>query len=141
MNTSTATTTATQTRTAKRTATITNNRADLHQFFTVPTGILATSAIARAIVSALTKITDATTFDEIFHLSGSNDFAQGFIYRMPQGGDNYTAIEIKRYGPARTSITLIAHHYSPRQQVLDHRIIARELTLSHFITYLEAHAK
>lgn len=135
MNTATATTTA---RTAKRTATITNNRADLHQFFTVPTGILATSAIARAIVSALT---DTTTFDEIFRLTGSTDFAEGFIYRMPQGGDNYTAIEIKRYGPARTSITLIAHHYSPRQQVLDHRIIARELTLSHFITYLQAHAK
>lgn len=136
MNTATATTTAN--RIAKRNATITNNRADLHQFFTVPTGILATSAIARAIVSALT---DTTTFDDIFHLTGSTDFAQGFIYRMPQGGDNYTAIEIKRYGPARTSITLIAHHYSPRQEVLDHRIIPRELTLSHFITYLEAHAK
>lgn len=134
---STATATAT---TAKRNATITNNRADLHQFFTVPTGILATSSIARAIVSALTKA-DATAADDIFHLTGSNDFADGFIYRMPQGGNDYTAIEIKRYGPARTSITLIARHYSPNQEVLDHRIIAREFTLDHFITYLNAHAK
>lgn len=134
----TATTTRTANRIAKRTATITNNRADLHQFFTNPNGILATGSIARAIVSALT---DATTFDDIFYLNGETNSAKGFIYRMPQGGDDYTAIEIKRHGEHRTSITLIAHHYSPRQEVLDHRIIARELTLSHFITYLEAHAK
>lgn len=135
---STATATATTTRNATRTATITNNRADLHQFFTNPNGILATSSIARAIVSALT---DATTFDDIFHLNGSTDFAQGFIYRMPQGGNNYTAIEIKRYGPARTSITLIAHHYSPNQEVLEHRIVNRDDTLDAFIAHLEAHAK
>lgn len=134
MNTATATTT----RNATRNATITNNRADLHQFFTTPTGILATSSIARAIVSALT---DTTTFDDIFHLNGSNDFAKGFIYRMPQGGNDYTAIEIKRHGNARTSITLIAHHYSPNQEVLDHRIILREFTLDHFIAHLQAHAK
>lgn len=130
--------TATQTRTAKRNATITNNRADLHQYFTNPTGILATSSIARAIVSALT---DTTTFDDIFHLNGSKGFAQGFIYRMPQGGDDCTAIEVKRHGNARTSITLIAHHYSEAQEVLEHRIIPRDQTLDAFIVHLQAHAK
>ncbi|WNO28430.1 hypothetical protein SEA_PSONYX_128 [Corynebacterium phage PSonyx] len=130
--------TATITRTATRNATITNNRADLHQFFTNPTGILATGAVARAIVSALT---DTTTFDDIFYLTGETNGAKGFIYRMPQGGDNYTAIEIKRHGEHRTSITTIANHYSPNQEVLDHRIIARDQTLDHFITHLKAHAK
>lgn len=130
--------TATTTRTAKRTATITNNRADLHQYFTSPTGILATGAVARAIVSALT---DTTTFDDIHFLEGTTDRAKGFIYRMPQGGDNYTAIEVKRHGEHRTSITTIANHYSEAQEVLEHRIIPRNDTLDHFIAQLEAHAK
>lgn len=132
------TATITANRIAKRNATITNNRADLHQFFTNPTGILATGSIARAIVSALT---DTTTFDDIFYLNGETNSAKGFIYRMPQGGNDYTAIEIKRHGEHRTSITLIAHHYSPNQQVLDHRIINRDDTLDAFITHLQAHAK
>ena len=130
--------TASTARNAIRTATIASNRADLQQRFTAPTGILATSSIALAIVSALT---DVTTFDNIFYLSGSNNFAKGFIYQMPQGGDDYTAIEVKPYGSSRTSITLIAHHYSPNQEVLDHCIIPRELTLDHFIAHLNAHAK
>lgn len=136
MNTATATITAN--RIATRTATITNNRADLHQFFTNPTGILATGSIARAIVSALT---DATTFDDIFYLNGETNSAKGFIYRMPQGGNDYTAIEIKRHGEHRTSITLIAHHYSEAQEVLEHRIIPRDQTLDAFIVHLQAHAK
>lgn len=102
------------------------------------TGIAPASEAAVNMVAALTE---TSPFDEIWFLSGEQDYSKGFIYRMPQGGSNYTAIEIKRFGIARTSVAVITNHYSPEQEVVETKLIPRDDTLSTFLALVAQHAK
>lgn len=107
-------------------------------FLSNQTGILAAKEAAVNMVAALTE---TSPLDEIWFLSGEQDYSKGFIYRMPQGGSNYTAIEIKRFGIARTSVAVIANHYSAEQEVVDTKLIPRDDTLATFLALVAEHAK
>lgn len=124
---------STATATATRTATITNNRADLHQFFTNPTGILATSSIARAIVSALTKITDAT--DDIYFFDNHN-WGKGFVYQTYERG---ITLKMKRHGDHRTKITIYKNWNTPNHEIMESYLIDQSNTLDTFIELLDKH--